>query len=234
MFVSHMAYRTVYCSSGRPPPRIPTLHVYVLSASFEPASFEPACLRLLGHDDGVDDVDDPVGAIDVGGHNLGVVDHNAILANLDGGLGAVDGGNLLAIPVSGETRKGVSAGLRTHLQQGVVHHARVRRHVGSRLEERVHGDDGLSHDLARHDVVREDASELLLVLGLEEVIDGALGKLCERLISRREDGERALALEGVHEAGSAERGSEGLERTSIDSCVDDVLHFHFDCMCAHH
>ena len=72
MFVSHMAYRTVYCSSGRPPPRIPTLHVYVLSASFEPASFEPAGLRLLGHDDGVDDVDDPVGAIDVGGHNLGV------------------------------------------------------------------------------------------------------------------------------------------------------------------
>ena len=103
MFVSHVAYSVFDCtvlgSSGRPPPRIPKAACVCLQLSFE-----PACLRLLGHDDGVDDVDDAVGAIDVGGHNLGAVDHNAILANLDGGLGAVDGGNLLAIPVSGETR----------------------------------------------------------------------------------------------------------------------------------
>jgi hypothetical protein len=43
-------------------------------------------------------------------------------------------------------------------------------------------------------VVREDSGELRLVLGLDELLDGARGQLGEGGISRREDGERASRL----------------------------------------
>lgn len=42
-------------------------------------------------DDGVDDVDDAVGGHDVGGGDLGVVDHDFAIFGFDGDLGAVYG-----------------------------------------------------------------------------------------------------------------------------------------------
>ena len=42
-------------------------------------------------------MDDAVGALDVGRRHLGAVNHDAVRADLDGDLGAVDGGYLSAI-----------------------------------------------------------------------------------------------------------------------------------------
>ena len=88
-------------------------------------------------------------------------------------------------------------------------------------------DDVTGHHLAGDDVVGQDASELGLVFGLEQVLHGALGELGEGVIGGGEDGEGPGALEGVHEAGGAESGGEGGEAAGTDGGVDDVLHFRF-------
>ena len=79
------------------------------------------------------------------------------------------------------------------------------------------------HRLAGDDVVLEDGDELLLVLRLEQGLDGTLGQLGEGLVGRGQHGERALALERVDQVGGLEGGGQRLERTGADRGVDDVL-----------
>src|SRR5690606_17638333 len=51
----------------------------------------------------------------------------------------------------------------------------------------------------------------------------SLGNLGERFVRRSEDRERALALQGVHQAGLFEGDSQRLETAGGNSGVDDVL-----------
>jgi len=51
------------------------------------------------------------------------------------------------------------------------------------------------HDLAGHDAIREDATELLLVLRFEQRLERVVGQLRKRLVGRREYRERARALQ---------------------------------------
>ncbi len=67
----------------------------------------------------------------------------------------------------------------------------------------------LGGNLARDDVVGEDALEQLLVLG--ELVQRGLGHLREGSVGGGEDRERALALERLHEARRGEKRGEGLE-----------------------
>jgi len=59
--------------------------------------------------------------------------------------------------------------------------------------------DVLRGDVAWHDVVREQRRELVRVLRPEEPLERTLRQLGERLVRRREDGERAFRLERVDE-----------------------------------
>ena len=55
----------------------------------------------------------------------------------------------------------------------------------------LHGLNVGGHDFARNDVVSENRDELGFVLGLEQVFNGALREFCERLVGRRENGDRS-------------------------------------------
>ena len=62
------------------------------------------------------------------------------------------------------------------------------------------------HDVGRlhvagHHVVGQNRYQLVLVLRLEQCLDGAGGQLREGFIRGREDGERPLALQSIHESG---------------------------------
>ena len=77
-------------------------------------------------------------------------------------------------------------------------------------------------EAARHDMMREDRAQLVLVLRKQERLERALRQRGERLVGRGEDGERAAGLERVGESRSVDRGDERLE-LRIGRCVDDVL-----------
>lgn len=77
------------------------------------------------------------------------------------------------------------------------------------------------HDFAGDDVVGENAGELLLVLGLEKRLDGALGQLREGLVGGGEDGEGTIAREGLDETGRLHRSDEGGEILGSSGDFDD-------------
>lgn len=85
-------------------------------------------------------------------------------------------------------------------------------------------DDVAGHHLAGDDMVCQDAGELVFVFGKKKIVQRALGELGEGVIGGGEDGEGAIALEGVHEASGAEGGGEGRKAAGSDGGVDDVLH----------
>ena len=87
----------------------------------------------------------------------------------------------------------------------------------------VEPDDVGGHGLRRDDVVLQDRDELVLVLGLEQALDRPLGQLGERLVGRRQHGERPLALERLHQAGGLDRGDQRLEVVGAGRRVHDVL-----------
>ena len=87
----------------------------------------------------------------------------------------------------------------------------------------LHRLDVCGHDFARHDVVGEDGNELFLVLRLKQVFHRAFGELGEGFVGRREDGERAGALEGLDEAGGFYRGNQGVEAAVAGGDGDDVF-----------
>ena len=62
-----------------------------------------------------------------------------------------------------------------------------------------------------------------LVLGLEQGVDGAGRQGGEGGVGRREDGERARALQRVDQAGGLDRGDQGGVVLRVDGVVDDVL-----------
>ena len=75
-----------------------------------------------------------------------------------------------------------------------VHAAALRLHRDGVAADRLGGlhlDDVGRHDLAGHDVIREDPPQLRLVLRLEQILHRARRQLGERLVGRREHRERA-------------------------------------------
>ena len=71
-------------------------------------------------------------------------------------------------------------------------------------------------------MVGQDRHQLILVLGLEQGIDGARRKLGEGVVCGGEDGERPRSLQRLHEAGGLQRGGEGLEIAGGHGGIDDV------------
>ena len=86
---------------------------------------------------------------------------------------------------------------------------------------RVELDDLVGHDLTGDDVVEQDLLERLLVGEQAVERPGRQGGEC--VVRRREDGERAIALERLDETRLLGGGEERLERTGCRSGVHDVL-----------
>ncbi len=86
----------------------------------------------------------------------------------------------------------------------------------------LHGEVLRGH-LAGHDMVGEHAGQLGLVLGLQQGVDRAGGQLGEGCVGGREDRERALALQGLDEAGGLHGGHQRRVVLRIDGVLDDGL-----------
>ena len=78
------------------------------------------------------------------------------------------------------------------------------------------------HKAARHDMVREDRAQLVLVLRKQERLERSLRQRSEGFVGRREDGERAAGLKRVGEVGRVDRSDERLE-LRVGRGIDDVL-----------
>jgi hypothetical protein len=72
-------------------------------------------------------------------------------------------------------------------------------------------------------VVGQHLAQHRLVLGLEQIVDGAGGQRGERGVGRREHRERARALQRRDQVGRLDRGDERRVVLRIDGVVDDVL-----------
>ena len=77
--------------------------------------------------------------------------------------------------------------------------------------------------VAGDDMVGENLDELVRVLWLEEVGDGAGGERGERLVGRGEDGEWTRAAQRRHEVGGLDRSDEGGKVWRGDGKVNDGL-----------
>src|SRR5262245_927836 len=80
-----------------------------------------------------------------------------------------------------------------------------------------------SGELAGHDMVGEDLGQGRLVLRLDQRLDRAGRQLAESGVGRREHRERALAFEGLDQAGGLHRGDQGGVILRVDGVLDDVL-----------
>ena len=149
--------------------------------------------RLVGHQDGVDDVDDTVRLVYVGCRDVG--------------RATLFVGDLDLAHVEREGKRPTLNGLCGVGTAALLNH----------LDEFFRG------DFAGDDVVGEDLHKCVVVLGLEEVIDGAGGELGEGVIGGGEDGERAGAFEGVDQARSLDGGNEGLVDGRGHRVLDDIL-----------
>lgn len=98
------------------------------------------------------------------------------------------------------------------------HHMNIRTGDGLGLLDLDHVG---GKDSTRNDVVREHLDQEVLVL--RQRSEGGLGDLGEGGVGRSEDGERAVALQNVHESGIGQELGKGLELTGTDSGVNDVL-----------
>ncbi len=65
--------------------------------------------------------------------------------------------------------------------------------------------------------------QLILVLGLKEHLDCAVGELGERLVGRGEDRKRPLSRKSFRQSGRLDSGNEGAKRTSRGRGLDNVL-----------
>jgi len=89
--------------------------------------------------------------------------------------------------------------------------------------DHLHVVEVLGMHVARGHVIGENIHELSLVLGLEQVVEGAGGQSSKRLVGRGEDGERALAGERADEVGCLQRGDQGGQIGRGNGEVDDGL-----------
>jgi hypothetical protein len=72
-------------------------------------------------------------------------------------------------------------------------------------------------------MVGEDRDQLLLVFGLQEVLEGIRRELGKGCVSWGKDGERSFPFQGADESCSVERRRECLELTSSRRRIDEVL-----------
>ena len=75
-------------------------------------------------------------------------------------------------------------------------------------------------DPARDDVIGQHPDERGRVG--EEALHGLLRERCERVVGRREDGERSSVGERLAEAGGIDGGEQGLERPCLSCGFNDV------------
>ena len=87
----------------------------------------------------------------------------------------------------------------------------------------VESDSRLGGDISADDVVGQNIDELILVLGLQQGLDGAFWQLCEGLVCRSEDREGTVAFESIHETGCFQGRSKSLEGAIRNCGIDDVL-----------
>ena len=80
------------------------------------------------------------------------------------------------------------------------------------------------HHLARDDMVQQNGFELIQVFWLEQALDGSGRQSRERIIGRREHGERACAFQRLHQTGSLHGSNKGLERTSTNRNINNISH----------
>ena len=149
--------------------------------------------HLVGHEDGVDDVNDTVRLEDIGcgdgGHAaFGVGEHDFSIRHRGCEVFALNG-----------FESGFAAALLDHLCEL------------------------LRADPAGDDVIGEDFDEGVFVLRLDEGVDGAGGEFGEGIVSRGEDGEGTGAVEGVDEACSLDGCDEGLVDGRVDCVLNDGL-----------
>ena len=149
--------------------------------------------HLVGHEDGVDDVNDAVRLEhicrgDCGHAALSVGQHDLAAGHRGGEVFALYG-----------------------LEGGFA--AARFDHLGKLFRA----------DLAGNDVVGEDLDEGILVLRLDEGFDGAGRKLGKGVIGWREDGEGSGAVEGVNQTAGLDGCDEGLVDRRVDCVLDDGL-----------
>ena len=129
-------------------------------------------------DHGIDHMDDAIAGNDIGLHDLGVVDHDAVTCvNRD------------------------------------------RLSLDSLCA--VEFDDISGHHFARYNVVGQHGNQLILVLGLEQVVDGPVRERGKGIVQGRVDREGAGARQRFGEAGGLDRRNEGREAFVAGGDVDD-------------
>ena len=79
------------------------------------------------------------------------------------------------------------------------------------------------HRLGANDMAGQDLDQLVLVLGLEQRVDRAGRQRVEGLVGRREDGERAGALQRLDQAGGLDGRDQRGVILRVDGVLDDVL-----------
>ena len=79
------------------------------------------------------------------------------------------------------------------------------------------------HSRARHNMVRQNANQLVLVFGLQQTLECCLGELGKRRIGRGENGEGALALQRSNQTARFERSHERRQVTAALSELDNVF-----------
>ena len=146
---------------------------------------------LVGHQDGVDDVDDTVGLEDIGCGDGGCAAFGVGEDDVAAGHG---GGEVF-------TLNGLKSGFAAALFD--------------------HGCELPGADAASNDMVGKDLDEGIFVFRLDECFDCAGGEFGEGIVSRRKDGEGSRAVERVDQTGGFDCCDKGLVDRRVDGVLDD-------------
>merc|ERR1712032_904509 len=85
------------------------------------------------------------------------------------------------------------------------------------------------HSRTRHNMVRQNANQLVLVFGLQQTRECCLGELGKRRIGRGENGEGALALQRSNQVARFQRSHERRQVTAALSELDNVFAWPRNC-----
>jgi hypothetical protein len=77
----------------------------------------------------------------------------------------------------------------------------------------------------RQDVKRQNGDQLVLVLRLDQILDGTGRELGKGVVRGSEHGEGACALQGIDQVCSRDGSDQCVERPGGDGGIDDVVGF---------
>ena len=72
-------------------------------------------------------------------------------------------------------------------------------------------------------MIGQDCDQLVFVFRLQQVFDSASGQGCKGCVRGGENGERASALQGIHQTSGGQSGGQRGEVASTNGGVDNVL-----------